>query len=148
MEEIAELEKQVKGTPETRAAQKKLAEEVTRMVHGEDGLNTAVRASGVLFGESMEGLRAKELMSIFADVPSTELKICDVEGVAAFEVAAASGMCGSKGEARRLVQNGGLYLNNSRVEDLETQVAAADIIDGELVVLRSGKKRFHLIRIS
>jgi tyrosyl-tRNA synthetase len=148
MEEILEFEKQVEESPERRSAQKRLAEEVTRMVHGEDGLQTAMRASGVLFGESMEGLNAEELQSIFADVPSTELSRSDIEGVEAFEIAVSSGMCSSKGEARRLVKNGGLYLNNRRVEGLDAKVLASDIIDGELVVLRSGKKRFHLIRIS
>jgi tyrosyl-tRNA synthetase len=147
LEEISALEEQVRKAPEARAAQKKLAEEITRTVHGEEGLKIAGRASAVLFGESMEGLHAADLLGIFANVPSKELPRSQVEGAGVLDVAVASGLCASKGEARRLVESGGLNINNRRVEGIQSKVAASDIIDSRLLVLRSGKKTFHLVRV-
>jgi tyrosyl-tRNA synthetase len=147
LKEIAELDEQVRKAPEARAAQKKLAEEVTRLVHGENGLKIAGRASAVLFGESMEGLHAADLLSIFANVPSKELPRSSVEGAGVLDVAVAAGLCSSKGEARRLVESGGLYINNRRADGIQAKVAASDIIDSRLLVLRSGKKTFHLVKV-
>jgi tyrosyl-tRNA synthetase len=146
LKEIAELEEQVKKAPEKRAAQIRLAEEVTRAVHGEQGLRVAQRASSVLFGESMEGLKADDLLGIFSNVPSTALSRDQVAGMPIVELAA-MGLCKSKGEARRLVEKGGLYVNNRRVENIDVKVGASDVVDGRVLVLRSGKKTFHLVKL-
>ncbi len=148
LERIAELEQEVRDAPEKRTAQRVLAEEVTRAVHGDEGLAVAKRATGVLFGEAMEGLRAEEILNVFANVPSTELSMDKVREQPVVNVAADAGLCKSRGEARRLAQSGGLYLNNSRVAGVEATVPESDIIDGRLIVLRSGKKRHHLVRIA
>ncbi|MFC1463022.1 tyrosine--tRNA ligase [Verrucomicrobiota bacterium] len=148
LDEIAALEESVKAEPEKRKAQKRLAEEVTRMVHGEEGLQVALRTSAVLFGESMDGLRADDLRSIFADAPSTELPADQVRGSDWPTLASASGLCKSKGEARRLIQSGGFYVNNRRIEAIDAQVEDSDIIDGEIIVLRSGKKNIRLVKIT
>jgi len=145
--QIADLAGEVEQSPQGRVAQKTLAEEVTRIVHGEEGLDLARRASGVLFGEAMDGLHADDLLDVFADVPSSELAAADVGGAPVVDVAAASGFCRSKGEARRLVEGGGLYLNNVRVTAIDAAVRPDDVIDGRLLVLRSGKKRFHLVKV-
>lgn len=147
LDEIAALEESVKREPEKREAQKRLAEEVTRMVHGNDGLEVAQRTSAVLFGESMAGLHAGDLRGIFADAPSTELPGDQVRGADWPTVAAQSGLCKSKGEARRLIESGGFYVNNSRIEAVDTPVRDSDIIDGEIIVLRSGKKNIRLVKI-
>ncbi|MBC8453956.1 tyrosine--tRNA ligase [PVC group bacterium] len=147
LEEIAKLEKQVNEEPEKRVAQIRLAEEITRMVHGDDGLRIAQTSSAVLFGEAMEGLHAEELLAVFSDVPSTELRMGEVYGELTLNVAAASGLCKSRGEARRLIQNGGLYVNNVRIEGIEGVISKEDIIDNQIVVLRSGKKRYHIVRV-
>lgn len=147
MDEIAALEEKVRTQPEKREAQHRLAEEVTRTVHGEAGLRSAARASAVLFGESMEGMNADELLGIFADAPSCELPVSESAGRPAVDVAVASGLCRSKGEARRLIESGGLYINNVRASGLDAQVLASDLIDGRLLVLRSGKKTYRLVRI-
>jgi tyrosyl-tRNA synthetase len=147
MDEVGALEQTVKEAPERREAQRRLAEEVTRTVHGEEGLQIALRASEVLFGGSIEGLSAAELSAIFADVPSAELTRDVVVGAPVIDVAAAAGLCQSKGAARRLVQSGGLNLNNNRVPDIETTVKEEDLVEGVVAVLRSGKKNFHLVRI-
>ena len=119
LDEITELEARMKAAPEKREAQRRLAEEVTRAVHGEEGLSIAQRSSAVLFGASMEGLHADELLGVFANVASADVPLGDVQGRPVIDVAVAGGMCKSKGEARRLVQGGGFYLNNERVADIE-----------------------------
>ncbi|MDI6773973.1 MAG: tyrosine--tRNA ligase [Verrucomicrobiota bacterium] len=148
LEAIHDLEACVREQPEKRDAQRRLADEVTRLVHGEDGLRAARIASSVLFGESMEGLRAEDLLRVFADVPSRTLSRAEVEGRSVVDVAAASGLCASKGEARRLIESRGLYLNNRRVETPRTRVALSDLLDGRLLVFRSGKKTFVLVEVS
>jgi tyrosyl-tRNA synthetase len=148
VEEIDAFAEAVRMRPERREAQKRLAEEVTRLVHGEEGLRTAQRASAVLFGQSLEGLRAEDLVGVFRDVPSATLPMTVVLDSCVVDLAVAAGFCRSKSEARRLIQNGGFYLNNARVACPDTRLAASDVIDGAVVVLRSGKKTFHLVKIS
>ena len=146
LERIAELEQAVATAPEKREAQQVLAEELTRTVHGERGLTIAKQATDVLFGGSLDGLTASDLESIFANVPSATLPAADVFGKPAFEVIAAAGMTASKGDARRLVQQGGLNINNVRASGLDRVFNAEDFIEGRLAVLRSGKKSFFILR--
>jgi tyrosyl-tRNA synthetase len=145
-EEIAALAAAHAAAPEKREAHRRLAEEVTRAVHGEEGLRRAQRASSALFGESMAGLRAEELLEVFADVAAVELPRERVLNASVVELAAGAGLCRSKGEARRLVESGGLYLNNARVAGPAATVGEGDLVDGRLLVLRSGKKTYHLVR--
>jgi tyrosyl-tRNA synthetase len=118
------------------------------MVHGEDGLRRAQRASDALFGGAIEGLCVADLLDVFADVPSAELPRAGVENKPVLDVAVAAGFCRSKGEARRLVESGGFYVNNVRVENIQATVRPADIIENSLVILRSGKKTYHLVRVA
>jgi len=147
LERIAELEQAVAAAPEKREAQQVLAKELTRTVHGEQGLAIAEKATDVLFGGSLDGLAAAELEAVFANVASATLPVDQVIGKPAFEVIAAAGMAASKGEARRLVQQGGLNINNVRVTDLARLFSADDLIEGRLAVLRSGKKSFFLLKV-
>ncbi len=147
LEEISEIMKESESAPEKRIAQKRLAEEVTRIVHGERGLEIAQKASSVLYGGSMENIDAATLLEIFSSVSSCELSLDEVKDANIVDIVAASGLSKSKGEARRLVQNGGLYLNNIRVTDIDTIVLEKDIIDGKLIVLRSGKRNYFLVEI-
>ena len=146
-ERILELEKCVRDEPEKREAQKVLAEEVTRAVHGEAGLRQALKATDVLFGGSIEGLSASELESIFKNVKSGSLAVADAVGKPVFEVAAAAGMTASKGEARRLAQQGGLFLNGEKAA-LDRVLAAEDLVEGRVAVLRSGKRNHFLLRLA
>ena len=148
--EIDELMVSHATNPGAREAQRRLAIEVTRMVHGEEGLARAERATGVLFGSvPPQQLGAVELLDVFADVPSTEMQRGRFEGagVSAIDVLAESGVAGSKGEARRLISGGGVYLNGERLENVDRFVAAGDAIDGEVLVLRKGKKQNHVVRL-
>jgi tyrosyl-tRNA synthetase len=147
LDEIEQYAQKLAEAPEKREAQLRLAEEMTRVVHGEEGLRVAKRSTSVLYGEAMDGLRADELLAVFADVPSSDLTMADVCGQLVINVAADAGLCKSRGDARRLVESGGLNLNNTRVSGIEQVVSEADIIDGTLLVLRSGKKRNHIVRV-
>jgi len=147
LEEISEIMKESESAPEQRIGHKRLADEVTRIVHGERGLEIAQKASSVLYGGSIENIDAATLLEIFSSVSSCELPVDEVKDSNVVDLVAASGLCKSKGEARRLVQNGGLYLNNNRVTDIDTIVGEKDIIDGRLIVLRSGKRNYFLVEI-
>src|SRR6266851_1802222 len=125
-EDIAGLEESVRTEPEKRKAQRELARHVTAMVHGETALEKAVRASEVLFGKEMSGLSVEEILDIFADVPSTELERSklDDDGFTLGDALVVAGLAPSKGEAKRLVQGGGVCVNNKRADDARKPIAA------------------------
>ena len=145
--EIAELEEAVKTAPEKREAQKVLAEDVVRRVHGEEGLAQARRATAALFGGSLEGMSAEELLSVFEDAPSASLPAAEAFGQPVVRVAAAAGLFKSQSEARRMAEGGGLYLNNDRVGASDV-VSADRVIDGRVFVLRAGKKNQRVVKLA
>ena len=145
LDEIAALEAEMKANPEARIPQKALAEELTRLVHGEAGLQTALGATKTLFGGDISGKSAAELSQIFKDVKSAELPAGEIVGKSVYAVAACAGMFRSNGEARRMAAQGGLSLNGAKVDDKRI-FAAEDLIDGELAALRQGKKANFLLR--
>ena len=145
-DEIAALEEDLKAHPEARAAQKRLAEEMTRLVHGEEGLETARRATSVLFGGSVDGLSADALETIFANVKSAEVAAEAAIGRPAAEVAADAGLFASRSEARRMAQQGGFSVNSAKA-DFSRTLSAADFIDGRIAVLRAGKKNHFLLKL-
>ncbi|HEY8203883.1 MAG TPA: tyrosine--tRNA ligase [Pyrinomonadaceae bacterium] len=148
-EEIDQFEESVKGAPEKREAQRRLAREVTVMLHGETEMEKAVRASEVLFGQEISGLGVAEILDIFADVPSTELDKSQLgDGFTLGDALVLAGLAPSKGEAKRLVQGGGVAVNNVRADDVRKSISALDFIDGQVLVLRKGAKHYHLIRIA
>jgi tyrosyl-tRNA synthetase len=148
-DEIDELDECVKTEPEKRAAQKRLAREVTAMLHGETQLQKAARASEVLFGKEISGLTVSEILDIFADVPSTEIDKSKLEadGFTLGDALVLAGLAPSKGEAKRLVQGGGVALNNVRADEARKPITSAEFIDGQVLVLRKGAKHYHLIRL-
>ena len=150
-DEISELERAVAEEPAKREAQRRLAEDVTRRVHGKDGLDRANRATEFLFGrgEATAVPPADELEDILADAPSGEVRLDQVagEGMPFVSFATGSGTCESAGEARRLVAQGGLYLNGVRVEDPARPVRADDFQDGRVLVVRRGTSTHYLVRL-
>ncbi len=149
-DEIAALERAVAAEPHLRAAQRRLAEEVTRAVHGEAGLQNAQQATEVLFGErDLAGLSADDLLDIFAEVPSNAVPASDLrgEGLSLVDLIADCKLERSKKQARTLIEGGGLYLNAARVDDVEQRITLDDAIEGRVIVLRKGKKRYHLARV-
>jgi tyrosyl-tRNA synthetase len=148
-DEIDELDESVKTAPEKREAQKRLAREVTAMLHGETELQKAARASEVLFGKEISGLTVSEILDIFADVPSTEIDKSKLaaDGFTLGDALVLAGLAPSKGEAKRLVQGGGVALNNVRADEARKPISASEFIDGQVLVLRKGAKHYHLIRL-
>lgn len=148
-EEVEELEASIEAEPHRRLAQKALAADVTRRLHGEDGLGRARKASEVLFGGEVEGLEAGEIADIFADVPSSRVTRGDLQegGLPLVDLLHGSGLAVSKSDARRAIAGGGVYVNNRRVAEVAARVAPHDTLHGEFVVLRRGKKRYHLVRV-
>ncbi len=145
LEEIADLEAQMKANPEARIPQKALAEELTRLVHGEEGLRIAQGATQALFGGDVRGKSAAELEMIFKDVKSAEMARADILGKSVHLVAAAAGMFKSNGEARRMAMQGGLSVNGAKIDDKRV-FGEDDLIDGRVVVLRQGKKNNFLLK--
>ncbi|MYB05210.1 MAG: tyrosine--tRNA ligase [Gemmatimonadetes bacterium] len=142
---IDELAQAVADRPHAREAQRRLASEMTRTVHGADALDRAERASKVLFGGSLDGLGAADIADIFADVPSTAVARSSLEaGVELAILMADAGMTASRSEARRLIRGGGVYLNGERVTDMGSVVGESDPIEDRFVLVRIGKKR-HLV---
>ena len=145
---IAELEQAFVSAPEKREAQKRLAEEVTRTVHGESNLRKAIQASQVLFGGEIEDLSASDVLDIFAEVPSSEVDrdAFAGDGLSLVDLVISSGFAPSKGAARRLIEDGGIYINNRRVSDVQATIDLSTFIDGQFLVLRKGARKYHLVR--
>lgn len=145
--EILELEEQIKIEPHKRTAQKALAKEITKMVHGETALYSAIKASEAMFGGDLKELELSVLEDVFSDVPNCEFPISIVgEGIQVLDLLVKAGFIGSKGEGKRLVKNGGLYINNDRVEDELMKLSENLLLGGKLLVIRIGKKDYKLIR--
>ena len=145
--EIEELANQLTTAPEKRDAQRILARQVTRLVHGDAELAKAERASQVLFGAEISELSVKDVLDIFADVPSSEIAKTKIDGMSIVELLTLSGLAASKSDARRLIQSGGINLNNRRVQDVNHTVSLAQSIDGQVLILRKGAKQYHVVKI-
>ena len=147
-ERIAELEQFFTHAPEKREAQISLAQEVTKMLHGESALTQAMKASKIFFGDEISDVNEKELVDIFSDVPSTELPKDSLSGsgTSLIDLMAAAGIMKSKGEARRAIQGGGIYLNNIRVNDIEKKVTFENVLHGKFIVIRKGSRTYWLIK--
>jgi len=148
-EEIAEISVMTEERPKERAGQRRLAREVTELVHGVTGLQAAEAASEVLFGGEVSGLTASELHDIFSDVPSSDMAKSALEGTGMPlpKLLAEVGVAKSAGEARRLTEQGGIYLNNHRENDVSRAVTLEDAIEGKVIVLRRGARDFHLVEL-
>jgi tyrosyl-tRNA synthetase len=147
--EIEELQHALEEKPEQRDAQRTLARVMTGMLHGETALARAEQAAQVLFGGAVEGLSAAEIEDIFADVPSARLNKDQFSGTGLniVDLLVGSGMMKSKGEARRAIGEGGIYLNNHRVAESERLVTLNDLLEGRFLILRRGKKTYFLVEV-
>jgi len=136
--------------PGKREAQRLLAREMTTLVHGGEQMARAERASSVLFGEDITTLSADDVLSVFEDVPSAELPATalDGDGIGMVDLVARAQLAGSKSDARRLVQSGGVYVNNRRINDPQTRLTRAHAIEGRLILLRKGQRQNVLVRLT
>ena len=148
LSEIEELAKQVKTEPEKRTAQKKLAFEVTTMVHGKDQAQQAEKASQILFYEKLQNLSDQELLMAFDQAPSYQIKKSELEkGVILLDLLDRAKIFPSRAEAKRKIREGGVYLNQQRIADFNYQLGLKDLASEHFMVIRVGKKKYHLIRV-
>ncbi len=140
-EEIMALEEAMKEHPEQREAQKALAEELTAMVHGQEGLAKAVRITETLFRGDIMSLSGAEIKDGLADAPKSEV----ADGTTVIDALVLSGICKSKGEARKLIQQGSVQVNGQKVTDIAALMNKAEAIDGEFSILKKGKKNYTII---
>jgi tyrosyl-tRNA synthetase len=148
--EIEQIAADHAAAPHKRTGQRRVAEEMTRLVHGDEGLRRAQRATEILFGGTIDNIDDAEVAEIFGDVPSSTVSRAELEaGIPILDlVAATMTLATSKGEARRLVQQGGLSLNNVRVSDEKLVVTAANLASSAALVLRAGKAKYHVVRFA
>ena len=147
--EIESLVKEHRQSPEKRLAQKRLAEEMTTLVHGQDAVAKAVAASNTMYGGGMDQLDEAAIDALAAQgVHSITIDRTKLEnGWPVVDAVVESGLAKSKGEARRLIAQGGLYVNNKAWADVNAALTAEQLATQTALVLRSGKKNYRLVRI-
>ncbi|GBV55086.1 tyrosine--tRNA ligase [Staphylococcus aureus] len=141
-EEIDRLEQSKNEAPHLREAQKTLAEEVTKFIHGEEALNDAIRISQALFSGDLKSLSAKELKDGFKDVPQVTLSNGTTNII---DVLIETGVSPSKRQAREDVNNGAIYINGERQQDVNHELTSDDKIDSEFTIIRRGKKKYFMV---
>ena len=148
-EEIEALDAARASNPSAGESQRRLAESLTELTHGAEGLASAKRASEIFFGASIQDLDDSQLGEIFADVPSQELPRAQLEaGLPIIDAVVASGLSKSKGEVRRKIEEGGVYVNNVRSGDVNRKLGPADLASKSMLVLRLGRKNYALLRFA
>jgi tyrosyl-tRNA synthetase len=147
-EEIAALEAQHAASPERREAHRKLALELTTLVHGEGAARDAIRASEILFGGSLEGITEAQFGEVIAEVPNSTQPSANLGQPEAglTDLLLAAGLSPSKSQARKDVEAGGVYVNNVRATDAKAVLGAGDLLFGKYVLLRKGKRNYALLR--
>jgi tyrosyl-tRNA synthetase len=146
-EEITDLDRQTAEHPERRAAQRALAHGVTVLVHGEAETSNAQRASSALFDEQIATLDEQTLLDVVGEAPSSNVaRDALVRGeVTLVDALASSGLVASRSEARRAIGQGGTYVNNRRVQDAACVLGPGDLLHDRYVVLRRGRRDYHLL---
>jgi tyrosyl-tRNA synthetase len=146
--EVAEVAAQHAADPSARHGQRVLAREATRILHGDEGVASAERATEVLFGDEPYGSLGDDVLAAaFGEAPSVELPRARLDdGIGLLELMTEVGASASNGEARRLVQQGAVRINNAPVDDPARVITTADLAGETIVVLRAGRRRQFLAR--
>ena len=149
-EEITALDAARVEAPHQRESQKKLAEQLTLLIHGQAGLDQATQATEIFFGAEIENLKDADLLQIFADVPNSSFPIDQLggEGLGLIDAIVAAGLQPSKGKARKMIEQGSIYVNNRRNDDLNHRLTAADLASESTIILRSGKKNYAVLKFA
>ncbi len=147
-DEIAALDRATSDHPERREAQRALAHEVCALVHGADEAARAEAASRALYSEEVASLDERTLLEVFADAPSSERPRAELDGdgLGLIEVLEASGLVASRSAARREIAQGAVYVNNRRRSDGDDRIARGDLLADRYVVVRRGKRDYHLLK--
>lgn len=151
IDEITEIVHEHNKAPEKRAAQRVLADNITKTMHGEAALQSAHDATELLFGKgssSPADLTAAKVMAMAGDAPLFEFARSDVIGKPLVDVAVAVGVAKSKAECRRLIKGGGVYLNQERVTSDALILDETNLVDGSIVLLRSGRRNNFIVRVT
>ena len=151
-ETIEALTAEHRTDPGRRILQKRLGQEVTTLVHGQEAYQTAVEASNLLFGKATKDnllkLDEATLLSVFEGVPQYELSKNQVIGAKAIDILAGTTDCfPSKGEFRKMVKGGGVSVNKEKITDSEITFSEADLLDGKYILAQKGKKNYYLITV-
>ncbi len=149
-QEVESLDAARAEHPQCRESQKRLALELTRLIHGPSGLESAQRATEIFFGAEIDSLDDRQLGEIFSDVSSQQLPRDRLagEGLSVIDALCESGLAKTKGEARRTIAQGGGYINNRRIIAIDQTLTPADLASETVMVLRCGKRRYALLRFS
>ena len=147
-EEIEALDAKHLANPAAREAHRALAREVTTIVHGKDACHDAVRASEIMFGGGLDGITESLFNDVVGEIPTKALERSRLEGAgsALTDLLVHSGLCPSKGQARKDIEGGGIYLNNVRVAESARGIDTADLLFGRFLLLRKGKRSYALLR--
>ena len=147
-ERVAALEAALEARPAEREAQRSLAREVTALVHGQAAAAAAERASAALFGGDLRELTEAQLRDVFADAPSSRLPRSALDqGLGLVDLLAEAGLVPSKSAARQAITQGGVSVNGVREDDLDRRVGPSDLLAGRFLVLRRGKRNYHLVDV-
>jgi tyrosyl-tRNA synthetase len=147
-DEISALEAELKANPGARPAQKALAREMTTLVHGADPLASALKASEILFGGSLDGVTEEIFNDVVGEIPTKDLPSAKLEGAGTpiADLVVHAGLATSKGQARKDLEAGGIYLNNVRADHTRA-VATGDTLFGKYLLLRKGKRTYAVLRV-
>jgi tyrosyl-tRNA synthetase len=144
-EEIKDIMAQQSKNPSPRPAQRALAATVTSLVHGAEVVSGVQAASAILFGEEQTEVHPEVFEILAGEIPTIVVE-GDADRVALIDLVARAGLAKSKGEARRSIEQGGIYLNQQRIDDAGRTIASEDWIGGRNLLLRKGKKEYALLR--
>src|SRR5690625_99932 len=142
-EEIESLAESVDNEPHLRKAQKRLAEEITAFIHGDDALAEAQKITEALFSGEIKSLTADQVKDAFKDVPSANYDETDMNLV---KVLVGTNVSPSRRQAREDITNGAIYINGERQQDVNYEIQESDKLDGEFTVIRRGKKKYHMVQ--
>jgi len=148
-EEVEALGEEQVRNPGARTPHKRLAREFTTLVHGEAACADAIRASEILFGGGLEGISEALFNDAVGELPAADLEKArlDAPGALITDLLVAGGLCPSKGQARKDIEGGGIYLNNARIADAGRMVAPADLLFGKYLLLRKGKRNYAVLKV-
>jgi tyrosyl-tRNA synthetase len=147
---IEELEAGVADHPERREGQRVLAREVTTAVHGAEATAAAEQAAQALYGGALDSLDEPTLLEVFAEAPATDLSLAVLgdEGYGLVDLLVLTGLAPSKSAARTAIGQGGIYVNNRREADVDRRLSRSDTLVQSYLVLRKGKRSYHLVRFT
>ncbi len=149
-EQIEELEAKHAANPGLREAHKALATEVTRLVHGPAALDAALKASAILFGAEIGDTSEETFRDVVGEIPTKDVEKAKLEGTGTplVELLVHAGLAPSKGQARKDIEGGGIYVNNVKSPDVARALTTADLLFGQYVLLRKGKKTYAVLKVT